>query len=344
MAKSGNKNWVDFKKIKETVSMEAVLKHYGIFDNMKKSGKNMISCCPIHNGSNSRQFSVNLEKNLWNCFGNCKTGGNVLDFVSHMETGSNDEENIRKAAIKLKEWFAIESESEEKLSSTKKTKPNLEKCNKSNQEKKDNESNEVKENKLLKFELQSLNQEHKWFQERGINRETIEFFGLGFCSKGMMKDRIAIPVHNEKGELIAYSGRAITDEQAKEDGKYKLPPNFYKSLVVYNLHRQEIEGKRLILVESYISVWWLYQAGISNVVALQGSKLCPEQKQLIVNYFKNSEGNVLLLFDHDADGEKCSHECLIELSKELFVRWVDIGRHGKKPHLIPIEVLQKLLL
>jgi len=69
-------NWVDYKAIKEAVTMQMVLDKYGI--KLKKSGKNYVCCCPIHKGTNFRQFSVNLEKNIWQCFGDCKTGGNVL--------------------------------------------------------------------------------------------------------------------------------------------------------------------------------------------------------------------------------------------------------------------------
>lgn len=83
--------------------MEMVLKHYGVLDRLKKSGRNLVGCCQIHQGSNPRQFSVNLEGNMFNCFGDCKSGGNVLDFVAKMEKVS-----IREAALLLKEWFSIE--------------------------------------------------------------------------------------------------------------------------------------------------------------------------------------------------------------------------------------------
>ena len=83
MKKKG-KYWVEYKEIKENISLEMVLRHYKIFDRFKSAGENLVSCCPIHQGSNPRQFSTNLTRNLWNCFGNCKTGGNVIDFVAMM--------------------------------------------------------------------------------------------------------------------------------------------------------------------------------------------------------------------------------------------------------------------
>ena len=104
-------NWVDYKTIKEQVSMQMILNRYGI--KLKNSGKNHVSCCPIHKGTNSRQFSVNLEKSIWQCFGDCKTGGNVLDFTAMMEFGNKGPSSIRQTALKMKNWFILDSSNEE---------------------------------------------------------------------------------------------------------------------------------------------------------------------------------------------------------------------------------------
>ena len=89
-------NWVDFKEIKANISLKMVLDRYGI--ELKPGGQNLVGCCPIHKGSNPRQFSVNPEKNIWHCFGNCKEGGNVLDFVAMKERGNKEPDSIREAA------------------------------------------------------------------------------------------------------------------------------------------------------------------------------------------------------------------------------------------------------
>ena len=60
----------------------------------------------------------------------------------------------------------------------------------------------------LKFRLDKLERSHPYLTEqRGLTPETIVDFGIGYCSKGMMADRIAIPIHNVKGEVVAYAGR-----------------------------------------------------------------------------------------------------------------------------------------
>ena len=82
------------------------------------------------------------------------------------------------------------------------------------------------ENPPLKFTLQGIDTGHPYLAERGILKETAEVFGVGFFpGRGSMKGRVVIPIHNEKGELIAYVGRSIDGSEPK----YKLPNGFHKS-------------------------------------------------------------------------------------------------------------------
>jgi DNA primase len=114
-----------------------------------------------------------------------------------------------------------------------------------------------------------------------------------------MKDRIVIPIYDEQKDPVAYCGRAVTDQQTKEEGKYKLPPNFLKSAVVYNLHRQLQEPEFLIVVESYLSVFCLRQLGYPNTVAIMGSSLSEDQERLITQRLGPS-GKLLLITDFHA--------------------------------------------
>ena len=77
--------FVDFKAVKAAVSMLQVLERYGLAESFKRSGNSLSGPCPLHGGENRTQFRVSLEKNCWNCFGTCKGGGNVLDFVARKE-------------------------------------------------------------------------------------------------------------------------------------------------------------------------------------------------------------------------------------------------------------------
>jgi DNA primase len=321
--------------------MEMVLKHYGLWDKLKKSGSNLASCCPIHKGSNSRQFSVDPEKNIFNCFGNCKSGGNVLDFVSKMEGIS-----IREAGLFLKGRFLSPPIRQDRQKPNTKAAEEEKKSDTAPlaQPKGEKTVNPAKSgvNPPLNFKLKSLKTDHPFFAERKINPATVEYFGLGFCTRGILKNRIAIPIHNEKAELVAYCGRSVNDEQTKKEGKYKLPKNFVKSAVVYNLHRQKKDESTLILVESFISVFHLHQAGLSNVLALMGSQLSKEQEELIIGY-SAPDVKIILMFDADASGRECTDDCLKKLGHRVFTRAIDLEPYAPKPHHLTLEQINALI-
>jgi DNA primase len=94
---------VDFADIKRAVPLEHILSHYGVLDAMKRSGSQLTGCCPIHKGSNRRQFVVDLTKNSWRCFGDCDRGGGTLELVAEIERV-----DIAEAARRIARWFGIE--------------------------------------------------------------------------------------------------------------------------------------------------------------------------------------------------------------------------------------------
>jgi len=90
-----------FEQIKRVVPLTAVLARYHI--ELKKVGTSLKGCCPIHKGSNSRQFVVDENKNLWRCFSpSCDRGGSIFEFVAEMEHSSTID-----AARLIARWFAI---------------------------------------------------------------------------------------------------------------------------------------------------------------------------------------------------------------------------------------------
>jgi DNA primase len=92
-------NWVDFKTIKQAVTIGQVLDHYGV--KLKKSGKELRGRCPIHQGDGTDSFHVSTDKNAFHCF-SCQAKGNILDFVAAMEKCS-----VRDAGLKLQKWFSV---------------------------------------------------------------------------------------------------------------------------------------------------------------------------------------------------------------------------------------------
>ena len=92
---------LDFQQIKR-VPLAAVLEHYGILRDLRRVGAQHVGCCPIHHGTNKKQFVCDFSKNLWRCFGDCDRGGSTFELVSAIEGIE-----IREAARIIADWFAI---------------------------------------------------------------------------------------------------------------------------------------------------------------------------------------------------------------------------------------------
>ena len=96
------KRAINFARLKRDVSLETVLSRYGYLSHLKRAGSQLRGACPIHNGSNTFQFVVNLNSNTWHCFGDCQRGGGTLEFVAQRERVP-----IPRAAELIAEWFSL---------------------------------------------------------------------------------------------------------------------------------------------------------------------------------------------------------------------------------------------
>jgi len=143
-------------------------------------------------------------------------------------------------------------------------------------------------------------------------------FGLGYCPRGILAGRIAIPIHNPHGDLVAYAGRHPKGKAPR----YKFPSGFHKSLELYNLHRAKHEAPQrgLVLVEGFFDVIALWQLGMPNAVALMGTELSTAQEALLVQH----TDRVVLLLDGDEAGRSAMQELLPRLARRLFVRTVEL--------------------
>jgi DNA primase len=325
--------WVDFQAVKTAVPIESVLERYSLLKILRRQGSELHGCCPIHKGTNQESFRVNVSKNCFQCFaGSCGAKGNVLDFVAAMEKCS-----VRDAALKLQDWFSLAAC---KSGQTKTPPANSELAG----EKRvgetgvtDSKSESTTEpNKRLSFELRGIYHGHSYLTGRGISTETAEHFGTGiFSGKGSMSGRCVIPIHNERGELMAYAGRSIDGSEPR----YKLPAGFRKSQEVYNLHRAiQTDQKGFIVVEGFFDCMKVHQAGYPFVVALMGSSLSGEQERLLVE----NASMVLLMLDGDEAGRKATEEIMIRLGRQVWVKSVRVP-DNKQPDQMTDGELEELL-
>ncbi len=277
--------WVSFGEIKRRITLDQVLRSYQVAG-LRRSGVDQYrGRCPIHGGEGREAFHANLQRGIFHCFA-CGAGGNVLDFVAAMEGSS-----IREAALHLQghadshiSMAAAVGWPERKLVTKKR-----------------------RINPPLGFTLE-LDRHHPYLARRGIERATADHFGVGyFRGVGLMSGRIAIPIHDAAGRLVAYCGRAMDGAEPR----YRFPLGFQKSQVLFHYDRARTAGRdEIIVVEGFFDCMCVYQAGFPCVVALMGARLSPPQKALLTDRF----GKVVLLLDGDTTGRTATRQIAGDLA------------------------------
>lgn len=362
--------WIDYKQLRERLDFAAVLEHYGV--ELKRKGKTdgqHQGLCPLPTHpqkagkKRTASFSANLVKGIWQCFG-CGAKGNVIDFAALMEgLNPKEKEDFRKAALMLNERRGSATTPTDDAkpraapkADADKAKPKVNRTPAAVQDK--NASSDGGEapkrvviNAPLDFELKTLDAEHPVVLARA-SKETIAHFGLGYCSRGLMKGRIAIPLYDASATLIGYAGRLADDAAIDENTpKYLFPSRrerrgvvyeFRKSLFVYNGDGIERPVGDLIVVEGFHSVWWLWQNGYQNVVGLMGASCSSEQADIIVGLVKKI-GAVWVFPDGDDAGERCAMSVLQQVAPRRYVRWAK-PKSGKQPTDYSRDDLTALLL
>ena len=306
--------WVDFAEIKRRITLEQVLRSYKVTW-LRHSGIDQYrGRCPIHRGQGKEAFHANLKRGIFHCFA-CGAGGNALDFVAAMEGGS-----LREAALRLQGGHpdssigvaAAAGFTARKLVTKKRS-----------------------VNPPLSFTLQ-LDRRHPYLARRGIEGATADHFGAGYCSgQGLMSRRIAIPIHDGAGRLVAYCGRAV--DQAEP--RYRFPAGFQKSQVLFHYDRARAGGAdEVVVVEGFFDCMRVYQAGFPCVVALMGARLLPAQKALLAGRFSQ----IVLMLDGDATGRAATRQIANHLAGSSSVTPVLLPP-GVQPDQMSAEEIRHLM-
>lgn len=308
------------EKILEAARIEEVVAD---FVHLKKRGVNYIGLCPFHN-EKTPSFTVSHTKGIFKCFG-CGKSGNSVGFVMEHEHFT-----FREALKYLATKYHITLEETERTAEEIVSETHKESLYIINQYAQNYFSNFLYENEEGKTIGLS------YFKERGLRETTIETFKLGYCpAKGdqftndaiaagyqkellqqlgltsqynldFFRGRVLFPIHSMSGKVIGFGGRTLSAD--KKIPKYINSPEteiYLKSKIVYGIHQARkslAQFDECFLVEGYMDVLSLHQAGIENVVASSGTSLTQDQVRLIKRY----TSNLTIIYDGDQAGIKAA--------------------------------------
>ena len=287
---------------------------------LKRKGRNYFGLCPFHN-EKSPSFSVSPDKQIFHCFG-CGVGGDVINFVKKIENIGfldsvrllaeksgiqlpNDISKAEEENIKLKNRVYKINELAAKFYHENLYKP----TSKIAQDyiKKRKLNNATLKSFLMGYASNSSNELLRYLKEHGFTEEELLASCLiGKSDRGYydkFRNRLMIPIRDERGRFIAFGGRVLDDSKPKY---INSPENIVyskgRNLFGLNVAREGVHGplKRLLIVEGYMDAISLYQRGITNVVASLGTALTDSQGRLLR---RNTE-QVILGYDADGAGQQ----------------------------------------
>lgn len=218
--------YIDFADLKDSIGIEQVLQMLGI--ELKRQGDQLRGRCPLHQGGNDRQFVVTPAKGVWYCFGDCASGGDMIELVAKARGVS-----VKQAAQEIAAHFGLGGQKPPAAS----------------------------ERSSPLTPLDYLQTDHPALAALGLRPETLTAFGAGYAAKGIMRGRLAIPIHDDDGTLLAYCGRSLNES---EPG-LTYPKGFDPNTVILNAH--QIGPGILYAVRDPLALLKAHQNGISNVIA-----------------------------------------------------------------------------
>ena len=288
---------------------------------LKKVGHEFLTQCPWHDDTNP-SLTINDQKAFCFCHV-CRGGGDALAYIQQAKRLSF-RDAVEQAAGILGVTVELDNEDPEVTA-------------RRAAERRQELGRLQKEQALYKANLtdRRATRVQGVLKARGLTPAASREFGLGYAPTGFFGGRITVPIHNYRNELVGWTGRATKEELL---AKYKNSAEsslFQKKTLVFNEPRA-LEAAReagtLIFVEGHLDVISMWQAGIKNVVAMQGTG-APEE--FVLKRLARSVKNMVLCFDGDAGGKKAAEQFIsvggpLATAGELNINVVSLPE-GKDP-------------
>jgi hypothetical protein len=187
---------------------------------------------------------------------------------------------------------------------------------------------------------QKLLEDHPYLSKVEIPPATAQHFGLGVILRGPAAGRIAIPIHDERGNRLGHaawrkpSGPAVGGDATDyllsgtpdRNGAVDMDA---PSQLLYNVHRLEPDEPLVAVVQDCVSVWWLWQHGLHAAVALMGATTSTWQAVLL-NEATDARSRILIFTDGDEAGDHAAAAVMYRLSLGRWCRRVDMTT-GQQP-------------
>ncbi len=280
---------------------------------LTKKGSRYVALCPFH-VEKTPSFNVVPEKGFYYCFG-CGAGGDLFSFVMRIEKATFPEA-LRlladKAGVEYRPSRRDDGRRDALLELHRRVAGSFHYLlrNTSEGEKAYRYllGRGVSEATIDKFQIGYAPEDKSWlFQfltSKGYSTSLLDGSGL-FSVRGkerlaLFRDRVMFPISNQKGDVVAFGGRTLSERQPKYINSPETPI-FQKRENLYGLH-QAIdsikESETFVIVEGYMDVLSMHQMGYTNCIAPLGTALTETQIQRLKRY--SSKG--ILLFDSDEAG------------------------------------------
>lgn len=309
----------DVKELLEHYGIDKFLEYVGA-EHIRKIGDSYRSCCPIHGGHNSSAFSY--HNGYFTCFSECNRNFSAIDIIMNVFQLS-----YLQAKEKLEQLLGQEIDSEDDSDITYAHLANKQFISEY-KKLKGGDIPHIDNNLFILNTNEHKEITHEYLINEGFNDETRRFFDLRFCDKGVMKDRIVIPIDNPDGSIVGIAGRSIHDFgwlELSGESKYFFSKGLKKSNTLYNISRADKYENFIIVVEGYKSIWRLHNWGYDNAVALMGAHLSDRQTQLLLQL----DLPILVSGDNDKAGKSLQREVVSKLSKYTPVEQFPIEKVAK---------------
>ena len=333
--------------IEQIAAANDIVEVIGSYFPLKRAGANFKALCPFHQ-EKTASFMVSPSRQTFHCFG-CGAGGSVFRFVmeyEHLDFPAAVHKLATRAGITIVEERGAADENRQYETRRKLVKLHAEAAEWFHENlikkeigeparkylKQRGITAEIAKRWQLGYAPDEWDAFGGWARTQGYEQRDLLASGLikpkdenqtsnitPQTSYDRFRGRIMFPICNDVGEVIAFSGRLLKDEEGA--AKYLNSPEtplFRKGNVLFGLHKSKrplIEANCAIVCEGQLDLISLFEAGITNVVAPQGTAFTENQARIL----KRFADEVVLCFDSDAAGAKAAERSLDALLENDFI-------------------------